>query len=191
MDISNIAESTSNGKMGSALITVILAGVLWVGKTTFEHVGQIAGLQHELEMVEQDDNALRAQYDEIVRSLNDRTRSRFTREDAEKMMTYVRALEARQHAIKESLAQDFSDLKVEIASVSARVSQPPLSIGAPDTDQNPMMAAMQIQQLEWQIASLQLDLVRLQQRVGSTDHPPMIETPPARTAQLLPSNSGR
>jgi hypothetical protein len=68
MDVGEIVESTSGGgnKMGGAMITIVLAGFLWVGKTTFEHVGQIAGIRHELNSTHQDDKLLRSQYDDIV-----------------------------------------------------------------------------------------------------------------------------
>ena len=54
MDINEIADNTSSNKIISALVTIILAGFLWVGKTTFEHVGQVAGLRHEIESLSQD-----------------------------------------------------------------------------------------------------------------------------------------
>ena len=43
-----IAESLRGG-LGTGLTTLILGAIiLWVGKTTFEHAGQLAGVEHRL-----------------------------------------------------------------------------------------------------------------------------------------------
>ena len=107
MDIGEISENTSRGKTSNALITIILAGFLWVGKTTFEHVGQISGLQHELSGTHQDNDSLRAQYDQIVGMLNERTKSRFTREDADKLVQKIDEVQAKQDTLKDGFLRDY------------------------------------------------------------------------------------
>ena len=161
MEISEIAENTSRGKTASALITIVLAGFLWVGKTTFEHVGQLAGLQHELETNHQDHAALRGQYDQIVTRLTDRTKSRFTREDADKLVELIREVEAKQETLKEGFLRDFTSLKIELASLESRPSN-----GVTPTSATSLVSATQVHQLEGQIASLQSEIVRLQHQVA-------------------------
>lgn len=208
MDVGQIVESTSGGKVGSALVTIILAGFLWVGKTTFEHVGQVAGILHQLDSSEASDAALRAQYDEIVGMLNERTKSRFTREDADKLRLHIKDVETTHLALKERFLREYASLKIEIANVAARPvpSRPPagasyqntayLGLAYPSTAYpstaypstaypSTAVTAERIEQLEGQIAGLQSELTRLQRSVVQSrdSQPSAFETPSSLVAQ--------
>lgn len=185
MDVSQIVESTSSGKVGSALITIILAGFLWVGKTTFEHVGQVAGMRHQLDSSQQSDSSLRSQYDEIVAMLNERTKSRFTREDADKLELQIRCVEATQVALKERFLLDNANLKIEIASIAATPAPSTNALGVPPAYQESVVAAQRIRQLQSEIAGLHTELVRLQRHVGLSrvSQPSAFETPRTLIAQ--------
>lgn len=189
MDVGQIVENTPSGKIGSALVTIILAGFLWVGKTTFEHVGQVAGIRHQLDSTHQSDTLLRGQYDEIVSMLNERTKSRFTREDADKLVLYIKEVESAQIALKDRFLEDHADLKIEIANITVKPAPVTNVQGIPPLYHNAVassvVAGQRIQQLEGQIASLQSELARLQRHVGVSreNHSPAFETPRTLIAQ--------
>ena len=45
----NLLAESLRGGLGTGLTTLILGAIiLWVGKTTFEHAGQLAGVEHRL-----------------------------------------------------------------------------------------------------------------------------------------------
>lgn len=168
MELGQIAESTSQGKTGSALLTIILAGVLWVGKTTFEHVGQITSLQHELSTAHDDYNLLRAQYDDIVGMLNERTKSRFTQEDAEKLALRIKEVNSKHDELKDGFLRDYTNLKIEIAAIGSSSKMSPAGEGNPLNPGKEFLAAQQLQRLEGEIANMQTQFAMLQHHLNAT-----------------------
>lgn len=73
--------------LGSGLVTLVIGGgVLRVDKATFEHTGQLAGIQQQLVAMKNQNTVLREHNNEIMNTINERTRSRFTSEDADKLI---------------------------------------------------------------------------------------------------------
>ena len=98
---------TSDGDrriVGSGLIQLVLGAViLWVGQTTFEHAGTLAGIQNQVSSLNEHYDKLTAQHNRALQQLAERTRSRFTREDAEKIVQRF-----------EALAVAVNDLKIQV-----------------------------------------------------------------------------
>lgn len=107
---------------GTGLITLILGGVvLWVGKATYEHAGQLAGVQQQLQSTRTQNQSLRALYDEMTTMMNDRTKSRFTREDAEKLAWRLKDVEIAHDSFKDRIYDDLMALQIKIAGRDATV----------------------------------------------------------------------
>ena len=152
--------------ISGSLITLILGAlVLWVGQTTFQHNGIISGVQHEVLAAGQRHQALQKRYDDVVASLNERTRSRFTREDGDKLMLRIKDVESALRLLNERVHEKTSDLSLQIAAVEVRAqAQSQLALTRPERSQQaPTQAAAQrIAQLQGEVERLRRENARLQ-----------------------------
>jgi hypothetical protein len=121
--------------LGGGFTSLILGAlVLWVGQTTFKHNGTISGFQHQMEAVHARHDALRTRYDELVKSLNERTQSRFTAADGEKISNRVIQLENSTVVVKEDFNEKLNSLKMKIAGVEMKAdlqAKPSSTVPAP------------------------------------------------------------
>jgi hypothetical protein len=115
-------------RVGGSLVNVILGAlILWVGQTTFRHAGLLAsnnerfdsvGLQ--LNAVDERHERLRLRLEQVFSQTNERTRSRFTREDADKMSLRIREIDD-QHAILERQMLDrLTSIQLKITALETR-----------------------------------------------------------------------
>lgn len=167
--------------ISGSLITLILGGViLWVGQTTFHHNGVLSGIDQQLSAFKARHETLREQYDEIVSTLNERTRSRFTREDAAKFEQRTKELELSHMALKDKVHDRVSALNLQLASVETHVrtqssSSPNMAAQfTPSTSTSRAMATALIQ-LRGEVDRLrsELNMLRSQQSIysGHFSHP--------------------
>ncbi len=108
----SVAGSFIN-EFGGSFVNFILGGLLlWIGQTTFEHNGELAGVNQQLDAMNKRHEALGERYDKVMDSINDRTRSRFTGEDGEKLSQRIKAVEVTEQLLNEKLHERLSEIRV-------------------------------------------------------------------------------
>jgi len=124
IELANSTQGSPYGRegLGGSLINLILGGViLWVGQTTFQHNGQLSGMVHQLEAVNDRYTALRDRHDKLISTLNDRTKARFTEQDGEKLEHEIERVALNAQAIKEHVQERIGTLRLALASVDMSV----------------------------------------------------------------------
>ena len=120
--------------VGNGLIQLVLGAlILWVGQTTFEHAGMLAGIQNQVASLTEHDDKLSIQYNGALQQLSERTKSRFTREDAEKLnqkleslAVAVNDLKIQVHGLKmhDHSRREIAELEVELQQLRAQLARP-------------------------------------------------------------------
>ena len=67
---------------------------------------------------------LQKAHDEIVRFLEDRTKSRFTREDADKMAWRLKDLETARDTFKDKVYHDLTALRLQLTDIQSQTRVP-------------------------------------------------------------------
>ena len=137
-EVSGVPEVVD--RLGGGLVSIVLGAlILWVGQTTFQHAGQLATVEkqfdgldhrfntvdHQIQSVESRHNDIRERMDNLVADISNRTRSRFTAEDGDKLENRLHQLTDRITALQlklmaiESRGIDGN----EIAALKAEVAQ--------------------------------------------------------------------
>ena len=126
---------------GNGLIQLVLGAViLWVGQTTFEHAGMLASIQNQVTSLSEHDDKLSLQYNRALQQLTERTKSRFTREDAEKLnqkleslSVAVNDLKIQVHGLKmhDHSRRQIAALEVELQQLRAQLSRDMAATGYP------------------------------------------------------------
>ena len=117
---SNVA-GTFMDEFGGSFVNLVLGGILlWVGQTTFEHNGELAGIRQQLSSMTQRHEMLGDRYDRVVESLNQRTQSRFTSEDGEKLAQRIKSVEISESTLKDRLLERLGELRVQVSSLEVQ-----------------------------------------------------------------------
>ncbi|MCG8449710.1 MAG: hypothetical protein MI725_09030 [Pirellulales bacterium] len=114
-------------RFGGSLVNIILGAlILWVGQTTFRHAGQLAsvderfqGVEHQFDAVNGRHDALRQRLERTTSETHARTRSRFTREDGDKLATRIKELHEIQMILERQLTERVTNLQLKLISVEA------------------------------------------------------------------------
>ncbi len=115
-------------RVGGSLVNVILGAlILWVGQTTFRHAGMLASnnerfdsVGHQLKAVDDRHERLRLRLEQVVSQTTERTRSRFTREDAEKMGLRIREIDDQQAAFERQMLERLTSVQLKIIALETR-----------------------------------------------------------------------
>jgi hypothetical protein len=142
---------TSIERIGGSVLNLILGGlILWVGQSTFQHSGILAGvdekfatMEHQFADTERRHDSLRKWLESVVTDLKDSTRSQFTAKDGDKLAAQVRQ-------------SDLSTLELE-RRVMARLGELDTRLAALETQQR---GTAELASLQWQVAQLRDVLVR-------------------------------
>jgi hypothetical protein len=115
-------------RVSGSLVNVVLGAlILWVGQTTFRHAGLLAsnnerfdsvGLQ--LNAVDERHERLRVRLEQLVSQISERTRSRFTREDADKLGQIIRGIDDQQAALERQMFERLTSLHLKIIALETR-----------------------------------------------------------------------
>lgn len=112
-------------RVGGSLVNVILGAlILWVGQTTFRHAGLLASINerfdsvgHQMEAVDERHDSLRLRLEQVVSQTTERTRSRFTREDGEKLALCVRELDDQHSALERQMLERLTGVQLKIIAL--------------------------------------------------------------------------
>jgi hypothetical protein len=115
-------------RVGGSLVNVILGAlILWVGQTTFRHAGLLAsnnerfdsvGLQ--LNAVDERHERLRMRLEQVFSQTNERTRSRFTREDGDKLGLRIREVDDQQATLERQILDRLTSIQLKIIALETR-----------------------------------------------------------------------
>ena len=112
-------------RIGGSLVNVILGAlILWVGQTTFRHAGLLASVNerfdsvgHQFNAVDGRHESLRRRLEQVTAETTERTRSRFTREDGEKMMARIEELQVLQNSVERQLTDRVTGLQLKLIAL--------------------------------------------------------------------------
>jgi uncharacterized protein (DUF885 family) len=114
--------------IGGGLMNIILGAlILWVGQTTFQHAGLLASTDEKFYAVNQQfadvdksQESLRRWLEKVVNGIKDEDRTKFTTEDAEKLVEQLRRLDTFASQVERRLTDRLTAVEVKLASVETR-----------------------------------------------------------------------
>lgn len=117
-------------RFGGSLVNVILGAlILWVGQTTFRHAGLLASVDerfestgHQFDAVNTRHETLRQRVERVTSDTAERTRSRFTREDAEKMAKRISELQDQHANLERLLTERLTNLQLKVIALETNGS---------------------------------------------------------------------
>lgn len=105
-------------RLGGSLVNVVLGAlILWVAQTTFQHSGQLAGTDQKYENLQAQHDTVRNRLDAFMDTLNDRTRSRFTREDGDKLAGRIEDTSDLVAELERRLGQTVTELRLQVIAL--------------------------------------------------------------------------
>ena len=151
--------SVANGlleEFGGTVVNVLLGGLLlWVGQTTFEHNGELAGMEQRFESVNNRHQMLLSRYDRIVESINTKTHGRFTADDGDKLADRIDSVQLSTQALREQVQDRLTELRVQVSALEVQLqSTPAWSATTAAQSQN-------VHQIHGEMASIRHDINRL------------------------------
>lgn len=123
-------RSEAIDRFGGSLVNVILGAlILWVGQTTFRHAGLLASVDerfestgHQFDAINTRHETLRHRVESVTSETVERTRSRFTREDAEKMAARIKELQDRHSMLERQLVDRVTNLQLKVIALETHGS---------------------------------------------------------------------
>ena len=124
-------ETNRGGKVvdrfGGSLVNIILGAlILWVGQTTFHHAGQLASVDERFQSVNHQFDAVNGRHKTLHELLeqassetHNRTQSRFTKEDGEKLAASIKELQDVQVLLERQLTQRVTNLQIQLTTLEA------------------------------------------------------------------------
>lgn len=107
--------------LGNGLVNVVLGAlILWVAQTTFQHSGELAGVDQKFDGINAQQDNLRARLDTLMSDLNDRTRSRFTSEDGDKLASKVEEVSDFVADLERRIADRVTDIRLKVIALQTQ-----------------------------------------------------------------------
>jgi len=114
---------------GSLVNAILGALILWVGQTTFRHAGILASVDERFGSVgvhftaiDDRHESLRLRLEQVVLETTDRTRSRFTREDGDKIRQSIKEIDDHQATLERQLLNRLTDIQLKVIALETRGS---------------------------------------------------------------------
>lgn len=108
-------------KLGSGLVNVVLGAlILWVAQTTFQHSGELAGFNQKFDGLQAQHDNVRDRMDALMEAVNERTRSRFTSEDGEKIAARIEQVGSTVADLERRLAQRVTELQLKVIAIQTQ-----------------------------------------------------------------------
>ena len=122
------AKRRTIDRVSGGFVNAILGAlILWVGQTTFRHAGELAsvserfdGVGHQFDAVDKRHESLRQRLEETLVQLNDRTRSRFTREDGDKIVFQIKEIDDQQTSFERQMLERLTGLQLKLIALETR-----------------------------------------------------------------------
>ncbi len=115
-------------RLGGSLVNFVLGAlILWVGQTTFRHAGLLASnsqrfdsVGHQLKAVDDRHESLRDRLEQVFSQTNERTRSRFTREDGDKLGLRIREIGDQHVAFERQMVERLTSVQIKVIALETR-----------------------------------------------------------------------
>jgi hypothetical protein len=121
MDPENFPRNEAIDRFGGSLVNVILGAlILWVGQTTFRHAGMLASVDERFQSTGHQFDAIDGRHEMLRQQIADtetRTRSRFTREDAEKLSARIKELHENQAVLERQITERVTNLQLKVIAL--------------------------------------------------------------------------
>ena len=107
--------------LGNGLVNVVLGAlILWVAQTTFQHSGELAGVDQKFDSISVQQDNLRGRLDSLLSDLNDRTRSRFTREDGDQLAAQIDEMADFVADLERRIADRVTDVRLKVIALQTQ-----------------------------------------------------------------------
>ena len=157
--------SVANGlleEFGGTVVNVLLGGLLlWVGQTTFEHNGELAGMEQRFESVNHRHHMLLSRYDRIVESVNAKTHARFTADDGDKLADRIDSVQLSTQALRELVQDRLTELRVQVSALEVQLQSTPARLATTAAH------SQNVRQILGEMASIRHDINRLNQGLNT------------------------
>lgn len=114
-------------KLGGSVMNLVLGAlIVWVGQTTYQHAGILAGLDNRL--VNIDDNftsvdkryeSLRKWLENVVTEIKDNNRSQFTAKEGDKVVSQIRKVEDSTVDLERKFTDRLNNLELKIVALQS------------------------------------------------------------------------
>ncbi len=159
----NVAGSLVE-EFGGSLVNVILGGMLlWVGQTTFEHNGDLAGVHQQIDNLNARNENLHDRYDTLLESLNNRTKSRFTAEHGEKLSKRIDSVQLSTQSLREQLQDRLAEVRVQVSALEVQIQSSQLRVAYAGSGTTPQ----EMQKIHDEMASLRSEVSRLSRALNA------------------------
>lgn len=154
----NKASGSFMDEFGGSVVNVLLGGMLlWVGQTTFEHNGELAGVNQQLESLNARHETLHDRYDHLVDSLNSRTKGRFTADDGDKLSKRIDSVQLSAQGLREQLQDRLAELRVQVSALEVQIQSSTIRT----VRHEPALELQEVQQIQAEMSSLRNEVSRL------------------------------
>lgn len=114
-------------KLGGGMMNLILGAlIVWVGQTTYQHAGVLAGLDDKFVNIEANftsvdkrNEGLRKWLENVVTDLKDSNRSQFTAKEGDKVVAQIRKSDEAAIELERRVTERLNQLEVKIVALQA------------------------------------------------------------------------
>lgn len=108
-------------KLGGGFVNAILGGlILWIAQTTFHQSGQLASMDESFSGVAAQHDNLRGRLDSVMDDLSERTRSRFTGEDGDKLSGEIDRLATLLANLERRTSERVTSLQLKVIALESQ-----------------------------------------------------------------------
>jgi septal ring factor EnvC (AmiA/AmiB activator) len=112
-------------KLSGSVINLILGAlIVWVGQTTYQHAGVLAGLDGKFANIEDNfaavdkrNEGMRKWLENVVTEMKDTNRLQFTAKEGDKVVAQIRKVEDSTYDLERKLSERLNALEVKIAAL--------------------------------------------------------------------------
>lgn len=112
-------------KLGGSVMNLILGAlIVWVGQTTYQHAGILAGLDGKLTSIDENftdvdkrHESMRKWLENVVSDLKDSNRSQFTAKEGDKVVSQIRKTEDSAVDLERRLTERLNQLELKIVAI--------------------------------------------------------------------------
>jgi hypothetical protein len=162
-------------KIGGSVMNLVLGAlIVWVGQTTFQHAGILAGVDEKFENIDQQfvdadkrQEGMRKWIENVVNDMRESRGAQFTVKEGDKLVSQIRQVESSTLDLERKFAARLTDVEIRLAAMQA-------------TGQNaPQVAALQadVAQLRYAITQSMTVSAPSYQGTGSVSQQPVYLPP--------------
>ena len=114
-------------KFGGSVMNLVLGAlIVWVGQTTFQHAGILAGVSEKFATIDKQfadidkrHESQRKWLESVVTEIKDSNRSQFTAKEGDKLVGQIRLVESSAIDLERQIAQRLSALEIKLTALES------------------------------------------------------------------------